>query len=270
MLRAFARASSAVLPTATNSVPRYAPHNVFPFRLICSPYGTLLALILRTAVGAYLSGPRGLTLEPCESSNRSPSEMWTGIASFRQTRRILRPGACCMDARMSGSKTLTCWICGKPVPIETCKFDERGKPVHEDCAVVKTRFDTGTRKPTHGTHKMSRGLVPKVVPRTRKRFVSERILRADTRHFRSLGRTLGRRIFALNPFCFCVFGYRPLIAKHRVYLELVFESSSPKRSFETVMPMCPPEKSSENRLLVHQRFLLCSCVSLAINAKHGR
>jgi hypothetical protein len=28
-----------------------------------------------------------------------------------------------------------CAICGKPVSLETCKFDENGNAVHEDCYV---------------------------------------------------------------------------------------------------------------------------------------
>lgn len=29
-----------------------------------------------------------------------------------------------------------CWICGRIVPLEECKVDEHGLPVHEDCYVV--------------------------------------------------------------------------------------------------------------------------------------
>ena len=32
---------------------------------------------------------------------------------------------------------LTCWICSKAVPITECKFDEFGKPVHEECSVAQ-------------------------------------------------------------------------------------------------------------------------------------
>jgi hypothetical protein len=32
---------------------------------------------------------------------------------------------------------LSCAICGKPVPLETAKFDENGSTVHEKCYVLK-------------------------------------------------------------------------------------------------------------------------------------
>jgi hypothetical protein len=28
---------------------------------------------------------------------------------------------------------VTCWICGYPVPLQECKPDDRGRPVHENC-----------------------------------------------------------------------------------------------------------------------------------------
>ena len=31
----------------------------------------------------------------------------------------------------------TCWICGKTVHLETCKADEHGKAVHEECYAAK-------------------------------------------------------------------------------------------------------------------------------------
>jgi hypothetical protein len=32
-------------------------------------------------------------------------------------------------------------MCGMPVQLESCKFDERGQPVHEDCYVAKLVSD---------------------------------------------------------------------------------------------------------------------------------
>jgi hypothetical protein len=39
--------------------------------------------------------------------------------------------------------TPTCWICGKPVQLESCKIDEHGLPVHEDCYIAKLALDKG-------------------------------------------------------------------------------------------------------------------------------
>jgi hypothetical protein len=35
------------------------------------------------------------------------------------------------------SSPLLCRICGKPVAIETCKTDDGGKAVHEECYVLR-------------------------------------------------------------------------------------------------------------------------------------
>ena len=34
-------------------------------------------------------------------------------------------------------KILACWICGKVVDLKTCKTDEHGLPVHEQCYVAR-------------------------------------------------------------------------------------------------------------------------------------
>jgi hypothetical protein len=39
-----------------------------------------------------------------------------------------------------------CCICGMPVRLESCKFDERGQPVHEDCYVAKLTPDSRAHK----------------------------------------------------------------------------------------------------------------------------
>jgi hypothetical protein len=37
----------------------------------------------------------------------------------------------------------TCAVCNSPVELETCKVDERGKPVHEECYVARCRVNAG-------------------------------------------------------------------------------------------------------------------------------
>jgi hypothetical protein len=32
---------------------------------------------------------------------------------------------------------VTCSICGKPLPLEECKTDDHGNPVHEECYAAK-------------------------------------------------------------------------------------------------------------------------------------
>ena len=35
----------------------------------------------------------------------------------------------------------TCWICGKPAPLESCKIDEHGLAVHENCYVTRLALE---------------------------------------------------------------------------------------------------------------------------------
>ena len=46
--------------------------------------------------------------------------------------------------------TPNCWICRKPVELESCKIDEHGQAVHEDCYLAKLALDmeTSSRLPT--------------------------------------------------------------------------------------------------------------------------
>jgi hypothetical protein len=37
--------------------------------------------------------------------------------------------------------TWTCWICGGGVSLETCKTDEHGKAVHEECYVARMALE---------------------------------------------------------------------------------------------------------------------------------
>jgi hypothetical protein len=47
---------------------------------------------------------------------------------------------------MSPQRTLTCWICHNEVPINECKFDEFGKPVHEKCSLERVALLNATRQ----------------------------------------------------------------------------------------------------------------------------
>lgn len=37
------------------------------------------------------------------------------------------------------SQALLCAICNRRIPVESCKFDDAGQPVHEECYVEKLR-----------------------------------------------------------------------------------------------------------------------------------
>lgn len=41
---------------------------------------------------------------------------------------------------------LTCWICGKPVVVATCKTDEHGKAIHEACYGARLSLESATTK----------------------------------------------------------------------------------------------------------------------------
>lgn len=40
-----------------------------------------------------------------------------------------------------------CSICYEPVPIETCKTDEHGQAVHEDCYVLRLKLIQESKPP---------------------------------------------------------------------------------------------------------------------------
>ena len=42
--------------------------------------------------------------------------------------------------RLAPQRGLVCCICEGPVPLETCKTDEHGKAVHEECYMHKIAF----------------------------------------------------------------------------------------------------------------------------------
>jgi len=41
--------------------------------------------------------------------------------------------------RSHPSQILMCAICNRRVPVELCKFDDAGQPVHEECYVEKLK-----------------------------------------------------------------------------------------------------------------------------------
>jgi hypothetical protein len=37
----------------------------------------------------------------------------------------------------SPAPPLICWVCNQPIQLETCKTDEHGNPVHEQCQFLR-------------------------------------------------------------------------------------------------------------------------------------
>lgn len=52
-----------------------------------------------------------------------------------------------MNSLPSGRFVCICWICGKNVDLNTCKIDEFGEAVHEECYAARIALENGTRKP---------------------------------------------------------------------------------------------------------------------------
>ena len=43
----------------------------------------------------------------------------------------------------------SCWICNRDVPLQSCKVDEHGRAVHEECYVARMKLEPGSsRVPT--------------------------------------------------------------------------------------------------------------------------
>jgi hypothetical protein len=45
------------------------------------------------------------------------------------------------------SETVRCLICNQPLKLETANSDEYGRPVHEECYVLKTRLKVTSNPP---------------------------------------------------------------------------------------------------------------------------
>jgi|GEM_PF-1902490 hypothetical protein len=45
------------------------------------------------------------------------------------------------------SETVRCLICDQPLSLESANSDEYGRPVHEECYVLKTRLKLATTPP---------------------------------------------------------------------------------------------------------------------------
>ena len=43
------------------------------------------------------------------------------------------------------SSPLLCRICGKPVAVETCKTDDGGNAIHEDCYALKLKLEAASK-----------------------------------------------------------------------------------------------------------------------------
>ena len=63
--------------------------------------------------------------------------MWQGLVKLPAGDAVMTPLL---------RATPYCCICGMPVQLSSCKFDERGQPVHEDCYVVKLPPDSRAHK----------------------------------------------------------------------------------------------------------------------------
>ena len=82
-----------------------------------------LTAMMRSSAGALASSMRCLeeTMKVLDAS-----------------RAVLNTDACL--GKVSRPQNKTCWICGRAVCLETCKTDEAGCAVHEECYVAKIAF----------------------------------------------------------------------------------------------------------------------------------
>lgn len=64
-------------------------------------------------------------------------------------------------------QTYFCWLCSQPIDLETCKTDECGQAVHEDCYVLKMALANASTRVMETWHNSSH---------TRKSVVRDRLL----------------------------------------------------------------------------------------------
>jgi hypothetical protein len=68
-----------------------------------------------------------------EPRNRGVSFQATG----RVRKKKKRPASPKKYPMPAEQPPLICWICGEPTTLETCKVDEYGLPVHDDCQALR-------------------------------------------------------------------------------------------------------------------------------------
>jgi hypothetical protein len=51
-----------------------------------------------------------------------------------------------MSSTSTTIHTTACWICGKEVSLRNCKVDERGRAVHEECYIARTKLEAESKK----------------------------------------------------------------------------------------------------------------------------
>ena len=47
-------------------------------------------------------------------------------------------------AQREERRTPVCYLCNRPVPLESCKTDENGEAMHEECYTLKLRLRNAT------------------------------------------------------------------------------------------------------------------------------
>ena len=67
------------------------------------------------------------------------------IVTFRSTLEA-RPAYRQSAIGVATHNTWTCWICGHAVSLETCKTDEHGEAVHEECYVVRLALENASAR----------------------------------------------------------------------------------------------------------------------------
>lgn len=77
------------------------------------------------------------------STQPSAVQFWTSVSCATGYGAIQEaiPVAINKHASLFLSFLYKCWICGKAVDLRTCKIDEHGLTVHEDCYAAKLAFD---------------------------------------------------------------------------------------------------------------------------------
>jgi hypothetical protein len=55
---------------------------------------------------------------------------------------------------MAGAKieSICCWICGRDVSLRDCTIDERGRAVHEECYLARTKLEAASADPPSKRH----------------------------------------------------------------------------------------------------------------------
>lgn len=82
--------------------------------------------------------------KPTNLMESSAAALASSMRCLEDTMELLESSRAVLNT--PGAMRQVCWICGKGISLTTCKIDEHGSAVHEECYVAKVAFTNESLK----------------------------------------------------------------------------------------------------------------------------